>query len=98
MDCEASGNINTAKAIIRVVLGIAIDEEDWLRTWIDDAEVFEGKGKIIVAREVYEVMSDKFAADRSVWLRRIRFEMRVGKGGDGVELDGVLRRAVENCP
>lgn len=43
MECEASGNLKTCEAIIKVVLPMGIDEEDQFRTYLDEAESCESK-------------------------------------------------------
>lgn len=37
-DCEKAGSTVTCKAIIKCVIGTGIEEEDRIRTWMDDAD------------------------------------------------------------
>ena len=37
-DCEKAGSVATCKAIIKSVIGTSIEEEDRIRTWMDDAD------------------------------------------------------------
>ena len=37
-DCEKAGSVATCRAIIKLTVGLSIDEQDRRRTWMDDAE------------------------------------------------------------
>lgn len=37
-DCEKAGSAATCRAIIKCVIGTGIEEEDRIRTWMDDAD------------------------------------------------------------
>ncbi|KAK0462204.1 PRP1 splicing factor, N-terminal-domain-containing protein [Armillaria novae-zelandiae] len=80
--CESEGSVRTCEAIVKATVGMELEDEDRLDTWIGDAESVEGRGM---------VYPDK----RALWQRAADLEKTHGTR-EG--LDELLGRAVECCP
>ncbi|CAF5138616.1 unnamed protein product, partial [Rotaria socialis] len=53
IDCEKAGSVHTCQVLIRNIIGIDIDEEDQLETWIEDAQSCQTENAYECARAIY---------------------------------------------
>uniref|UniRef100_A0A1I8H9X7 Pre-mRNA-processing factor 6 n=2 Tax=Macrostomum lignano TaxID=282301 RepID=A0A1I8H9X7_9PLAT len=94
-ECESSGSMETARAIVRTVVGHGIDEPDRKRQWLTDAEGFTAREAFECARAVYAKLIAAFPAKKSVWLAAAHFEKN---HGTREALESLLVNAVSKCP
>lgn len=50
-----------------------------MRTFLDDAENCESKNRFETSRYIYCFLVKNFKNDENGWLKKINFEMRMGK-------------------
>ncbi|KAK7061468.1 PRP1 splicing factor, N-terminal-domain-containing protein [Favolaschia claudopus] len=93
--CETDGSPRTCEAIVKATLGMEIEEEDRLDTWIGDAESAEAKGMVGTARAILAEALRVFPGRKSLWIRAAELEKA---HGSRESLDAILGRAVEHCP
>ena len=65
--CETEGSPRTCEAIIKATVGMDIEEEDRLDTWIGDAESAEERGMIVSARVILANALKDFPDRRMLW-------------------------------
>ncbi|PAV79764.1 hypothetical protein WR25_27177 [Diploscapter pachys] len=95
IDAEQSGCPMTSKAIIKHVIGIAIEDQDKKATWLDDAKSFESQGATECARAVFEHMIDEMPQRQSVWREAAAFEKKYGTVDN---YESLLKRGCETVP
>lgn len=76
--CEAEGSPRTSEAIIKATVGMDVEEEDKLDTWIGDAEAAEERGMITTARAVFAYALKDFPDRRMLWERAAALEKMHG--------------------
>ncbi|KAF7355056.1 hypothetical protein MSAN_01421100 [Mycena sanguinolenta] len=93
--CETEGSPRTCEAIIKATVGMEIEEEDRLDTWVGDAEAAEARGMVGTARAILAEALRVFPGRKSLWIRAAELEKA---NGTRESLDAILSRAVEHCP
>ena len=93
--CENANSSLTCAAIVRCCLNIGVEEEDRKRTWMDDAENCIARGATQTARAIYAHSLQVFPSKKSVWLRAVALERKIGSPESVIQL---LQKAVECCP
>lgn len=110
--CETEGSPRTCEAIIKATVGMEVEEEDRLDTWVGDAESAEERGKIGSARAILAYALKVFPDRRMLWEKAAALEKIHGtryvrslpdqslssKSIFRESLDAVLERAVHHCP
>jgi len=91
-DAEAKGYPKVAEAVMQAALGLGVDPEDMMRTWTNDAEAIEARGRVTCARAAHKLILTTFPDAEDAWVAWAAFERR--KGGD---VAGVFRQAVRAC-
>ncbi|XP_041360586.1 LOW QUALITY PROTEIN: pre-mRNA-processing factor 6-like [Gigantopelta aegis] len=94
-DCEKSSSIHTCQAIVRAVVSVGIEEEDWKHTWMEDADACAAHSAYECARAIYAHALTVFPSKKSIWLRAAYFEKNYGSRES---LEALLQRAVAHCP
>jgi len=92
---ESSGALKTCNAIIRGTLHVGLEQEDYQRIWLDDAQMCEEEHHPVTARAIYTHALDKLGGNRNILMAAVAFETR---NGDKIQLQQLLHRAVEQCP
>jgi pre-mRNA-processing factor 6 len=95
IDCEKAGSVHTCQSIIRNVIGIGIEQEDQLKTWIEDAESCQNEGAYECARAIYTHARKLHPTKTQLWLEAADFEK---KHGTREQLEELLATAVVSCP
>ena len=95
IECEKAGSIHTAQALIRNVIGINVEEEDQLATWVEDAQSCQSEGAYECARVIYAHARKLHPTQTSLWLDAADFEK---KHGTREQYEELLSAAVVNCP
>ena len=72
------GSPRTSEAIIKATVGMDIEEEDRLDTWIGDAEAAEERGTIATARAIFAYALKDFPDRRMLWERAAALEKAHG--------------------
>ncbi|KAJ7283920.1 PRP1 splicing factor, N-terminal-domain-containing protein [Mycena rebaudengoi] len=93
--CESEGSPRTCEAIVKATVGMEIEEEDRLDTWVGDAEAAEARGMVGTARAVLAEALRVFPGRKSLWIRAAELEK---SHGSRESLDAILSRAVDHCP
>ncbi|KAJ7688479.1 PRP1 splicing factor, N-terminal-domain-containing protein [Mycena rosella] len=93
--CETEGSPRTCEAIVKATVGMEIEEEDRLDTWIGDAEAAEARGMVGTARAVLAEALRVFPGRKSLWIRAAELEK---VNGTRESLNAILSRAVDHCP
>ncbi|KAF9485914.1 hypothetical protein BDN70DRAFT_870869 [Pholiota conissans] len=93
--CETEGSPRTCEAIVKATVGMDIEEEDRLDTWVSDAESAEARGMVGTARAVLSYALRCYPDRRSLWRRAAELEKA---HGTRETLDALLQRAVTHCP
>ncbi|KAF9052133.1 PRP1 splicing factor, N-terminal-domain-containing protein [Panaeolus papilionaceus] len=93
--CEEEGSPRTCEAIVKATVGMDIEEEDRLDTWMSDAEALESRGRVHTARSVLSFALKCYPDKKALWRRAAELEKSFGTK-EGVER--VLERAVECVP
>ncbi|KAJ7667752.1 PRP1 splicing factor, N-terminal-domain-containing protein [Mycena polygramma] len=93
--CETEGSPRTCEAIVKATVGMEIEEEDRLDTWIGDAEAAEGRAMVGTARAILAEALRVFPGRKSLWIRAAELEKA---NGTRESLDAILSRAVDHCP
>ncbi|KAJ7937298.1 PRP1 splicing factor, N-terminal-domain-containing protein [Mycena leptocephala] len=93
--CETEGSPRTCEAIVKATVGMEIEEEDRLDTWVGDAESAEGRGMVGTARAILAEALRVFPGKKSLWIRAAELEKA---NGTRESLDAILSRAVDHCP
>ena len=93
--CDKSGHVQTCQAIVRAVIGIGVEDEDCLETWLEDAESFVKNEAYNAARAVYAHCLTAFPSNEDLWEQVAFFEK---EHGTRESLDAHLRKAVRYCP
>ena len=75
------------KEIVRVTIGVGVEDEDRKRTWQADAEECRKRGSVETARAVYAHALSVFPAKKGLWMRAAQLEK--AHGGVGLHLDKV---------
>ncbi|KAF4792125.1 hypothetical protein TURU_123599 [Turdus rufiventris] len=94
-ECGKAGSVATCQAIIRAVMGIGIEEEDWKHTWMEDADSCVVHNALECAQAIYAYALQVFPCEKSVWLRAVCFEKN---HGTRESLEALSQRAVAYCP
>jgi pre-mRNA-processing factor 6 len=76
--CESEGSTKTCEAIIKATVGMDIEEEDKLETWIGDAEGAEERGMIQSARAILAHALRDFPDKRTLWEKAAALEKARG--------------------
>ncbi|CAF0850805.1 unnamed protein product [Adineta steineri] len=95
VDCEKAGSVHTCQALIRNVIGIGIEDEDQLETWIEDAQSCRTEGAYECARAIYTHARKFHPTKKVLWLDAADFEK---KHGTREQLEELLTTAVVSCP
>ncbi|KAJ7228908.1 PRP1 splicing factor, N-terminal-domain-containing protein [Mycena pura] len=93
--CEIEGSPRTCEAIVKATIGMDVEEEDRLDTWVGDAEAAEAKGMVGTARAILAEALRVFPGRKSLWIRAAELEK---SHGTRESLGAILGRAVEHCP
>ncbi|KAJ7117354.1 PRP1 splicing factor, N-terminal-domain-containing protein [Mycena crocata] len=93
--CETEGSPRTCEAIVKATVGMEVEEEDRLETWVGDAEAAESRGMVGTARAVLAEALRVFPGRKSLWIRAAELEKA---NGSRESLDAILSRAVDHCP
>eukprot|EP00053_Salpingoeca_punica_P018929 m.188305 g.188305 ORF g.188305 m.188305 type:complete len:922 (+) comp17534_c0_seq2:46-2811(+) len=93
--CDKSGSPLTAQAIVRTVVGVGIEDQDRLETWMHDCEAMVEHGAYNCARAVYAHALTLFPSDENLWLKAAFFEREHGTSASLIEH---LKQAVARCP
>eukprot|EP01034_Spumella_vulgaris_P030771 gene30771-38033_t len=96
-DCEHSGAVLTCHAIIRNTIFLGLDEEDYRRTWMDDAETLQNKDPVSkeTARAIYNYALEKFPSKKTLWQCAAMHEKA---HGTPASLEAKLLQGVKHCP
>ena len=92
---EKAGSPKTCFEIVRVTIGIDVEDADKKRTWKADAAECMGRQSYETARAIYKVATDTFPGKKSAWIAAAELERVVG---DSEAMDAVLKNAVKRCP
>ncbi|UJR30148.1 hypothetical protein I4U23_017688 [Adineta vaga] len=95
VECEKAGSVITGQALIRTVIGINIEEEDQLTTWIEDAQSCQSEGAYECARAIFTHARKFHSTKTSLWLEAADFEK---KHGTREQYEELLSAAVVSCP
>ena len=76
--CEAEGSPRTCEAIVKVTVGMDIEEEDRLETWVGDAESAEAKGRIQTARAILAYALKVYPDKKNLWRKAAELEKAHG--------------------
>lgn len=76
--CETEGSPRTCEAIVKATVGMEIEEEDQLDTWVGDAEAAETRGMVGTARAVLAEALRVFPGRKSLWIRAAELEKANG--------------------
>jgi pre-mRNA-processing factor 6 len=95
IEAEKAGSIHTCQALIRNIIGINIDDEDQLDTWIEDAQSCEHDNANECARAIYTHALKLHPTKKQLWLEAAAFEK---KHGTREQLEELLSIAVVSCP
>lgn len=95
IECEKAGSIHTCQALIRNVIGIDVDDEDQLDTWIEDAQSMQNEHAYECARAIYTYARKLHPTKKQLWLEAADFER---KHGTREQLEELLTTAVASCP
>ncbi|KAL9962298.1 hypothetical protein ACROYT_G031386 [Oculina patagonica] len=94
-ESEKAGSVVTCRAIIDIVIGIGVEEEDRKHTWMEDANSCIANNAFECARAIYAHALSVFPSKKSVWLRAAHFEKN---HGTRESLETLLQNAVKHCP
>ncbi|KAJ7389286.1 Pre-mRNA-processing factor 6 [Desmophyllum pertusum] len=94
-ESEKAGSVVTCRAIIDIVIGIGVEEEDRKHTWMEDANSCIANNAFECARAIYAHALSVFPSKKSVWLRAAHFEKN---HGTRESLEALLQNAVKHCP
>ena len=83
------------REIVRVTVGVAVEDEDRKRTWKADAEECRKRGSVETARAIYAHATAVFPGAKGLWVRAAQLEKEAGAAD---RMDALLRRAVTHCP
>ena len=96
---EQEGHIATGAAIVRATLAKGVEEQDYERTWLDDAEACLDTSTpfVATARAVlnYALSIKQLHDSLYAWMALVELERKHGTGAAVIE---VLQRAVRACP
>ncbi|KAI8097326.1 PRP1 splicing factor, N-terminal-domain-containing protein [Halteromyces radiatus] len=95
---ESNGSVLTCQAIVKVTIGLGLDEEDeedLESIWMDDAEACTNHGSIETARAIYAHALKTFPGHKSIWQQAAFLEKN---HGSPESLEELLKRAVKYCP
>lgn len=95
VECENARSVLTCQAVIKVIIGIGIDDVDRKHAWMEDAESCVSQGAYECARAIYAHAISIFPSKKSIWLRAAYFEKN---HGTRESLEALLQRAVAHCP
>ncbi|TDL17207.1 hypothetical protein BD410DRAFT_730230 [Rickenella mellea] len=93
--CESEGSPRVCEAIIKATLGMEVEEEDRLDTWVGDAKSAEEAGKVGTARGILAYTLRVFPDRKSIWQKAAELEKI---HGTRESMLAVLSRAVHHCP
>lgn len=98
--CEKSRSLSTCTAIIKQTIHIGVDEEDYLVTWIDDANACIACNAnnityIETARAIFNHAIEKYSDDEGLWMAFVALEK---DHGNTSSMQSVLQRAIKMCP
>jgi pre-mRNA-processing factor 6 len=92
---EAAQSPSVCTAIINHTIGIDVDQQDRMVTWIDDAESVTSSGSVVTARAIYNHALSIFPTKQVLWLGLAALEK---DGGSSESLENVLAAALKHCP
>lgn len=95
VDAEKSGSVHTCRALIRNVIGIGVEEEDQVETWIEDAQSCETEGAFECGRAIFTHALKLHPTRKQLWLDAVEFEK---KHGTREQYEDLLSNAVQHCP
>ena len=97
VECDTSGGgVRTCHALVRSVIGIGVDPEDHIDTWLDDAEQCVERRAYECARAIYTHALATYPGHKEMWMASAYFEKEHGESRDALET--LLQRAVTHCP
>jgi len=85
----------TSASIIKYTIGIGVDPEDRLRTWLSDAITILSHGAVSTARAILAHALASFPTKNSLWVQAVELEQN---HGTPTTLDEVLSAASERLP
>lgn len=94
-ESEEASAPETARSILRASSGIEVEEEDKLRTWKGDAEMFVRQKRFVCARTLYQLLNETYPTDVNLWLDSAKVEK---EHNSREAYEAVLRSAVAQCP
>ena len=96
-ECETSGAPVTCAAIVRNTIQVGVDAEDYVSTWMDDADtcLANDPPSLVTARAILAYALEKFPTKRRLWQQAAMLEKEFGTKET---LDAKLREGVQHCP
>ncbi len=96
-ECEHTGAVATAKAIVRNTIAIGVEAEDQITTWMDDAEVCLSHAPpgIETARAILTFALEKYPLKKRLWQQAAMLEK---DHGTAATLEAKLQEGVQHCP
>ncbi|XP_062520556.1 pre-mRNA-processing factor 6-like isoform X2 [Corticium candelabrum] len=94
-DSDKGGSVATCQAIMHAVIGIGVEEEDQIPSWLEDAESSTAHGAYECARAVYAHALAAYSDRKDIWLEAAYFEKN---HGTRESLEALLHKAVTHCP
>lgn len=76
--CESESSPRTCEAIIKATLGMEVEEEDRLDTWVGDAEAAEERGNVGTARAILAYSLRVFPDRKFLWRKAADLEKAHG--------------------
>lgn len=92
---EEDGGILTAQSIVPAILGLGLDDEEKLDTWMDDAEGAVNRSHPETARAIFLCALKELPSEKLIWRKAAEFEQSVGNRDNYF---GVLEKGVSACP
>lgn len=83
------------REIVRVTVGVGVEDEDRKLTWKADAEECRKRGSVETARAIYAHAISVFPGKKGLWVRAAQLEKA---NGSPDLMDALLKRAVQHCP
>ena len=92
--CEHSGSMYTCQAIIHVIIGYGIDDEDQIDQWTEDAKSCVNHEAYECARAIYAHALLKYPSNENIWVTAAYLEH---SHGTKESLEALLAKAVTHC-
>lgn len=92
---EEDGGVLTAQAVVRAVMKLNVDEDEWKDIWMDDADGAVDRSHPETARAIFAYALAELPTKKSIWRRAAEFEKSLDKRENFFE---VLEKGVLACP